>query len=47
MIITVTTGKSQKTSYVIEAAASAVSMRTLVDRFNADQQFTNAEAARP
>ncbi|WP_136604943.1 DUF4855 domain-containing protein [Paenibacillus dokdonensis] len=46
LIITVAAGKSQKTSYVIEASTSAEGMKTLVNRFEEKKQFKNAEAAR-
>lgn len=46
LLITVTAGKSQKTSYIINARANADSMKTLVNRFVEQNQFTNAEAPR-
>lgn len=46
LIVTVTAGKSRKTSYVIETAASPDSMKSLVNRFVADNQITHAKAAR-
>ncbi|MGG4343467.1 DUF4855 domain-containing protein [Paenibacillus lautus] len=46
LIITVTAGKSQKTSYIINVGANADSMKTLVNRFVEQNQFTNAEAPR-
>lgn len=46
LVITVTAGKSQKTSYIIDARANADSMKTLVNRFVEQNQFTNAEAPR-
>lgn len=46
LLITVTAGKSQKTSYIINVGANADSMKTLVSRFIEQNQFTNAEAPR-
>ncbi|MGG3311153.1 DUF4855 domain-containing protein [Paenibacillus lautus] len=46
LVITVTAGKSQKTSYIIDVRANADSMKTLVNRFVEQNQFTNAEAPR-
>ncbi|MGZ9585661.1 DUF4855 domain-containing protein [Paenibacillus marinisediminis] len=46
LVITATSGKSQKISYVIEATTNASGMKMLVDRFDKAQQFTSAEAVR-
>lgn len=46
LVVTVTAGKSRKTSYVIEAATSAAGMTSLVNRFVEEKQITNAEAVR-
>ncbi|MDR0270185.1 DUF4855 domain-containing protein [Paenibacillus sp.] len=46
LLITVTAGKSQKTSYIIDVGANADSMKTLVNRFAEQNQFTNTEAPR-
>jgi len=46
LVVTVTAGKSKKTSFVIEAATNAEGMKALVQRFVGEQQFNNAEAPR-
>lgn len=46
LIVAVTAGKSQKTSYIIRAAPNADSMITLVNRFAEQKQFANAEGPR-
>ncbi|WP_063846223.1 DUF4855 domain-containing protein [Paenibacillus sp. FJAT-27812] len=46
LTVTVAAGKSQKTSYVIEAATSISDMKVLVKRFDEDKQFKNEDAAR-
>ncbi|MBE9916387.1 DUF4855 domain-containing protein [Paenibacillus donghaensis] len=46
LLITVTAGKSQKTSYIIDAAANADSMKALINRFVEQKEFTTAEGPR-
>ncbi|MDO3680854.1 DUF4855 domain-containing protein [Paenibacillus ehimensis] len=47
LIVTViTAGKSRKTSYVIEVSTSAAAMKQLAERFAAENQITDAKAAR-
>lgn len=46
LLITVTSGKSVKTSYVVEASTDAAGIRALVDRFQQEQQITSAAAVR-
>lgn len=46
LVITVAAGKSQKTSYVIEAVTNASNMKALVARFDETNQFKNDKAAR-
>ncbi|MEC0372561.1 DUF4855 domain-containing protein [Paenibacillus chibensis] len=46
LIVAVTAGKSQKTSYIIRAVPNADSMITLVNRFAEQKQFANAEGPR-
>lgn len=45
LVVTVAAGKSQKTSYVVEAATSASDMAKLVKRYDEQKQFTKEEAA--
>jgi|GEM_PF-528730 len=46
LVITVSAAKSKTTTYVIKAASSAEALKTLVNRFAEQGQFTNAEAPR-
>ncbi|MCU6712896.1 DUF4855 domain-containing protein [Paenibacillus sp. J5C_2022] len=45
VVVSVSSGKTRRTTYIIEAAANADTMRILVDRFAADELIASAEAA--
>jgi len=44
LLITITSGKSVKTSYVVEASTNATGIRAYVDRFEQEQKITDARA---
>ncbi|WP_152394480.1 DUF4855 domain-containing protein [Paenibacillus guangzhouensis] len=46
LVITVSAAKSKTTTYIIKAGSSVEALKTLVDRFTEQGQFTNAEAPR-
>ena len=46
MLITATSGKSIKTSYVVEASTNAAGIRVYVDGFVQEQKITDAAAVR-
>lgn len=46
LVITVAAGKSEKTTYVIEAGTNASNLKTLIQSYKETKQITNEEAAR-
>jgi hypothetical protein len=44
LLITITSGKSVKTSYVVEASTNAMGIRAYVDRFEQEQKITDVRA---